>query len=369
MVNNLLRVVAARAVLGVRVAADVVCAGSPPADQVESARLMATLREIPASRSALGGEAGVEGLVKAEAWVESSLRAMGYVPTLEPIRWALPAREWPGQKKGEEGSSSPRVWNNVIVEIPGRELPREVLIIGAHFDAVARSPGADDNGTGTAALMELARVLKDVPMERTVRLVFFNLEEVGLVGSKQNAENLRLRMRRAVPRDAGREGANENPTEQQGETVVGMVSLEMLGFFTDAPNSQRSPIKAIEGVFVPPTVGDFISIVTVAAHQSFSKKLADGMISATTDADGKPGLKVARVDFSPLPAPDMLRSDHAPYLALNIPAVMLTDTANFRNPNYHKPSDMVETIDEDRFTLVVKGLAGAMVEIAGASER
>lgn len=335
----------------------------PPNEKVNGDRLMATLREIPTARSALGDSPSVEGLAKTESWVESSLRAMGYAPTLEPIRWAMPARDWPGQKKEEKAAekkdvttdvASPRVWNNVIVEIPGRELPGEVLIVGAHFDAVARAPGADDNGTGTAALMELARVLKDTPMKRTVRLVFFNLEEVGLVGSKQNAENLRGKIRKA--------GAKE---KSDAPLIVGMVSLEMLGFFTDAPDSQKSPIKAIEGVFVPPTVGDFISIVTIAAHQSFSKQLADGMLAAAGERDGKPGLKVARVDFSPLPMPDMLRSDHAPYLALNIPAVMLTDTANFRNPNYHKPGDTVETIDAERFTQVVRGVAGAIVNIAG----
>ncbi len=374
MVTKLLRVVVGCTVLGLSAEAGVAQVGAPPAERVESARLLATLREIPTARSAMGDEASVEGLVKTEAWVESSLRAMGYVPMLEPIRWAVPARDWPGQKKSEKDHESaegapPRVWNNVIVEIAGRESPGEVLIVGAHFDAVARSPGADDNGTGTAALMELARVLRDVPMKRTVRLVFFNLEEVGLVGSKQNAENLRVKMKKAGAKDAGADGASEKQAGQQRETIVGMVSLEMLGFFTDAPNSQRSPIKAIEGVFAPPTVGDFISIVTVAAHQRFSMRLADGMIAATTGDDGRPGLKVARVDFSPLPAPDMLRSDHAPYLAMNIPAVMLTDTANFRNPNYHKPSDTVKTIDTERFARVVKGLAGAIVEIAGASEK
>jgi len=376
MVTNILRGVVGCGLLSFVTVAGVALAGAPPSERVDGARLMATLREIPTSRSALGDASGVEGLVKTEAWVESSLRAMGYTPTLEPIWWAVPARDWPGQKKEDlaEGAS-PRVWNNVIVEIVGRELPGEVLIVGAHFDAVPRSPGADDNGTGTAALMELALVLRDVPMKRTVRFVFFNLEEVGLVGSRQNAENVRVRREknrkeRADRKEVNSKGTKGTKVENEGdEAIVGMVSLEMLGFFTDAPNSQRSPIKAIEGVFVPPTVGDFISIVTVAAHQRFSKQLADGMISATTDADGNPGLKVTRVDFSPVPMPDMLRSDHAPYLALNIPAVMLTDTANFRNPNYHKPSDTVETIDTERFTLVVKGLAGAVVEIAGASER
>jgi Zn-dependent M28 family amino/carboxypeptidase len=229
------------------------------------------------------------------------------------------------------------VWNNIIIELPGRELPKEVLILSCHFDAAPNAPGADDDGTGVAALLEIARVLRDAPMRRTVRMIFFNLEEVGLKGSIEYVRSGRI---------------------AKDERVTGMVSLEMLGYFSDEPGSQKSPIAKIEGVFDPPTVGDFIGIATIKSYQEFSRRLEREMKSAA------PGLKVVTADFMPIAPPDFLRSDHAPFMLAGMPGVMLTDTSNFRNPNYHKPTDTVETIDEKRFTLVVRGVAGAAHAIA-----
>jgi hypothetical protein len=137
-----------------------------------------------------------------------------------------------------------------------------------------------------------------------------------------------------------------------------MISLEMLGYYSDAPGSQRSPVKAVEGVFEPPTVGNFVGAVTVSAHRAFCRRLASEM------ERGAPGLKVFPFDFLPLPMPDILRSDHAPFMLAGVPAIMLTDTANFRNPNYHKASDTPETIDERRFTLAVRGLCAAVEALA-----
>lgn len=305
---------------------------NPPTEDVASERLIGALRELPERRSAGGDAAHHAGLAEAEEWIARTLRESGYDPTLERIEWSVPTH------------AEPTVWNNIVVEIVGRTRPREVLLVGAHFDAVPMTPGADDNGTGTAALLELARVFKDFPAERTVRFVFFNLEEVGLVGSRQYAAKFRERQ--------------ESAPEGERETIVGMLSLEMLGYFRDDPASQKSPIKEVKGVFTPPTVGDFIALVTTAAHREFNGVLAGAMESAA------PGLKVARLDFMPVAVPDMLRSDHAPFLALGVPAVMVTDTANFRNPNYHKPTDTADTIDTARFTLVVKGLAGAVEKMA-----
>src|SRR5205823_6873781 len=114
---------------------------------------------------------------------------------------------------------------------PGTDLPGEVLIVGGHFDAVPDAPGADDDGSGTAAVLELARVLKGHPVRRTVRLIFFNLEEVGLKGSAEYLRSARPAF------DSGK------------EKLIGMLSLEMLGYFSDAAGSQKSPIPRIEGVF------------------------------------------------------------------------------------------------------------------------
>lgn len=323
--------------LGALAAGAVLWIGEPPA--VSQDRLMQSLRDLPTRRAARGDDEDVRGLRATETLLVDRLKGLGYEPTIEPVRWSVPTHE------------EPRVWNNIFVELKGVEIPGEVLIVGAHFDAVVGAPGADDNGTGVAALLELARVLKDRPLKRTVRLVFFNLEEVGLIGSRAHAAALEPLVRPGT----------DAPPAVGALKVVGMVSLEMLGYFSDVPGSQRSPVKDIPGVFTSPTVGDFIAVVTVKGYQPFSQRLAAEMTK------GAPGLKVLTLDFMPVPMPDMLRSDHAPFMALGVPAVMLTDSANFRNPNYHSARDTVGTLDAERFTAVVRGLAGAVEAIAEAA--
>lgn len=331
----------------------------PPRPDVDRERIMATIRELPASRAALGGPESIAGLDRAEAMLVEKLKALGYEPRTEPVRWTIPARAWPapGAKDAKPGDPAevpahrtpPRAFYNIIADLPGRDLPSEILLIGAHYDAVPGAPGADDNGSGVAALLELARVLKDRPLRRTVRLVFFTLEEVGLEGSRVHARSYLP----PPPREGEAPEATSPPSR-----LIGMVSLESIGFFTDTPDSQRSPIKAIEGVFEPRTVGDFLAAVTVSAHSGFCRRIATEMEKAA------PGLKILPFDILPVPVPDMLRSDHAPFLAAGVPALMLTDTANFRNPNYHRATDTPDTIDADRLTLAVRGLSAAIEAIA-----
>jgi len=157
--------------------------------------------------------------------------------------------------------------------------------------------------------------------------------------------------------DPGKSASAESG-DSPAQEIIGMISLDMLGYFTDAPDSQKSPIKSIPGVFEPPTVGDFIGMVGLSGHHAFNQRLADEMTRAS------PGLKIELIDFLPVPFPDMMRSDHAPFLLAGIPAVMLSDTANFRNPNYHTKNDTIETIDLERFEEAVVGLVGAVRAIA-----
>ena len=181
-------------------------------------------------------------------------------------------------------------------------------------------------------------------MRRTVRLCLFNLEELGMVGSFYHVAQM---VQARADEDDG------------SERVVGMICLDMLGYFTDEPGSQTSPIKAIPGVFEPPTVGDFIAVVGLLGHHRFNQSVVDAMVEAS------PGAKVWLADFSPIPLPDMMRSDHAAFLLAGVAAVMVTDTANFRNPHYHTGTDAVGTLDAARFTAVVRGLVGAVYALAG----
>lgn len=321
-----------------------------PVDEVDQERLMATLRELPPNRSAWGPDANREALLKTEEWVLSSLKAIGYEVTEHPFEAPIPQKRWKvgaAEVPAGEAPVQPETLKtrNFSIDIRGTSQPREVLLVGAHFDSVDGTPGADDNGTGTAALMELARVLKDEKPERTIRLVFFTMEEQGLIGAKHYVTDWKATNKG--------EGA---------ERIVGMMSLEMLGFFRDEADSQKTPpgLDKLAAGLALPTVGNFIAITGLAKHQHFSGPLADAMTA------GAPGLVVFRADFFPFAIPDLYRSDHAPFMMADIPAVMITDTSNYRNPNYHKETDTPETVDAPRFTLTVKGVAAAILELSKA---
>jgi Zn-dependent M28 family amino/carboxypeptidase len=321
----------------------VACLAQPaPQDMVDPDLLMGFIDALPVQRAAAGDEEHREGLRRAEALIESRLRELGLEAERQAFAWA---------PRGSTPAGQEPVWHNLTVTLggdAGAEAAREWVVVGAHFDAVPGSPGADDNASGAAALLELARVLQGRAYRRTLKLVFFNAEEVGLVGS-----------RRWIVEHA--------PVDRRDEVrVVAMLSLEMLGYFSDEPGGQRSPLPAIPGAFEPPTVGDFIALASTASHAGLVERIEASMRRAA------PGLKVfsaARVvpDF-PLTPRDILRSDHGAFLMAGLPGVMVTDTADFRNPHYHQPTDTIDTLDVERFTLLVRGLAGAVHELAGPVE-
>jgi aminopeptidase YwaD len=317
---------------GTLAAAPIVTAGSASAARVEQKRLMATIAELPTKRSARSDKEHLDGLYKTQELLVKRLKELGYKPELNEVDYL-----------GSEHDAS-RPLYSVIVEIAGRAKieagkPRDVVIVGAHFDAVPAAPGADDNGSGVAALLEIARVLKDEPMERTLRLCFFNLEEQGMVGSSKYALEVGDRIR------------------EKKEKITLMVSLDMLGYYRTEKGSQKTFIPEATG-FKSPKEGDFIAVVTTLKHRPVCQEFTKQMRLACPEA------KVVSVDFLPA-LTELLRSDHAPFLGMGIPAMLVTDTAEYRSPHYHKPTDAVETIDAERFTLTVRALVGALEEAAG----
>jgi hypothetical protein len=322
----------------------VILIAHPP--EVSQEGLLAHLKAIPAPRSLLGGPQERENLLKTEDFIQKTLAELNYSVVDEPFTYPIRPRRWgPAQtlQPDEISTDAPgkdeeslRV-RNLIVEIPGRTFPSEVLLVGAHMDGFEHAGAADDNGTGVAALLEVARVLKDEPMERTVRLVFFTLEENGLVGSRHH-----LKKWQAAQQQANAEGKPE-------ESIVLMVSLEMLGCFTDEPNSQRSPLPPIKGVFEPPTTGNFLAVVSIKPYQDLSSRWG------TLMAEGSDALPIMNADFFPVAIPQIMRSDHAHFILAGIPALMVTDTADFRTARYHTSDDVVEHLDMQRFTRAVKG--------------
>ncbi|MGF1536301.1 MAG: M28 family peptidase [Elainellaceae cyanobacterium] len=190
------------------------------------------------------------------------------------------------------------------------------LVLGAHYDTVQYSPGVDDNATGVIAAIETARILGPLSLPQPLTLVFFDLEEAGLWGSQAFVA--------AYP------------------DVAGAVILEMLGFRCTQPGCQRYPA----GIPAPPqTTGTFLAAVGDRAHPLLVEGFAPDPRQPSTYISGPlPVFTLTVPTLGPL-APDLLRSDHVPFWRAGIGAVMLTDTAEFRNPHYHQPSDEVSTID------------------------
>lgn len=222
---------------------------------------------------------------------------------------------------------------NLIVTLPANGDDAPILIIGAHYDTVPRSPGADDNASGVAALLELARSFHSLygktPIE--IRMVFYANEEppyfkTGAMGSYTHAQSI------------------ENP-----ERVIGMISLESVGYFSDAAGSQNYPFPL--SVRYPQT-GNFIALVGDTSSRTFVRE---------TIAEFRNHARIPSVGGT---APSMIQgidwSDHWGYSQRGIPAIMVTDTAPFRNPHYHRKTDTPDTLDFDRLALVVEGLDRAL---------
>lgn len=339
---------------------------APPAwHTITADSLMAIIRALPAQRSGGGrpivpegtkppalDDAHRQGLVDTQWMLARKAIDLGYEVRLEPV---------PHSRRGEQ-----RTWPyaNVVLELPGwGELADEIIIVGAHFDAVPGTFGADDNATGVAAALEIARVLKDPAFSRTSprRTVFFSLftlEEAGLIGASRHVDYLTLR--RLIPTMDAPPEAKERIAA--GPRVVMMLSLEMLGFYSTEPGSQRNPLAMLPGA-PNLTVGDFIALCTHSTHAPINARLERAMLAA------EPLVRTARIDQFPSPKvpifpPDLLRSDHGPFLAAGVPGIMVTDTANFRNPHYHTPGDTPETLNAPLYERTVRALAGAIWNIA-----
>ena len=234
---------------------------------------------------------------------------------------------------------------NIIGDLYGKTEKEKVIIIDGHYDSIDHSPGADDNATAVAGVLEAARILSNYGFEKTLRFIGFDLEEEGLVGSSGYVVN-------GIP---------------AYETVEGVINLEMIGYYDNTPNSQTFP-PAFANIF--PDVqalleadsfrGNFITNVSLAPMTAI------GDAFHATANTYVPDLKVIDIkNPSGLLIPDLWRSDHAPFWGANLPALMITDGANFRNPNYHSLADTKETLDIDFFTNVVKAAVGTMAELAG----
>jgi Zn-dependent M28 family amino/carboxypeptidase len=229
-------------------------------------------------------------------------------------------------------------YHNIIAERTGNSLPETLLIVGAHYDSVSTTPGADDNASGVAGLLGLARALAALPLKRTVRFVAFALEEWPVYRSSNMASYHYAKS-----------------LKEKNEHVEGMICLEMIGYFCDREACQRYPFPFMNRIF--PKYGNFISMVGNMRSKSFTERVAK-FFRQGTDLPlvtlNAPAIVIG-IDFS----------DHWSFGKFGYQALMVTDTAFYRNPHYHAPTDLPTTLDYARMSSVVEGLTAAIGEWGG----
>jgi Zn-dependent M28 family amino/carboxypeptidase len=229
---------------------------------------------------------------------------------------------------------------NVIGELRGTQDARdEILVVGAHYDTVANTPGADDNASGVAGLLELAGLFAADPPPVTMRFVAFSLEEpptfmTSRMGSHVYAEELHRR----------------------GEKILGMISLEMLGYYS-GEGLQTYPASLFRLFY--PSRGDFIAFVGNIASRRFTESVRDAFKAVSAfPVETLHGISIIPgVDFS----------DHRSFWQFGFPAFMVPDTAFYRNPNYHDPGDTAETLDYEKITELILGLHQALRRVASSA--
>ena len=232
--------------------------------------------------------------------------------------------------------------HNLAVEVKGATRPGEIVVVGAHYDSFGDLPAADDNASGVAATLALARAFAGAgagrPPDRTLRFVLFANEEppffqTDLMGSRVYARRCR----------------------QRGEAIAAMLSLETIGYYSDAPGSQKYPPPV--GLLYPPT-GDFIGFIgNVASRRLVRAAVGSFRRHARFPSEGAalPGF-ITGVGWS----------DHWAFWQEGYQGVMVTDTAPFRYPYYHTRHDTPDKLDYDRMARVVDGLRGVVADLASA---
>lgn len=227
----------------------------------------------------------------------------------------------------QEYEAAGKTYRNIIARFGPED--GALLVIGAHYDSFDATPGADDNASGVAGLIELARLLAREPQRRAIELVAYTLEEppffrTGDMGSARHAHRLR----------------------EQGRAVDLMVSLEMIGYFSNKPGSQAYPLPGLRHIYSDR--GDFIALAGGLTGFRQMRRVKALMRGATP-------LRVLSLN-APAAVPGIDLSDHRCYWAVGYPAIMVTDTSFFRNPHYHLLGDTWNTLDYARMAQVVQAM-------------
>ncbi|WP_373539084.1 M28 family peptidase [Chamaesiphon sp.] len=239
--------------------------------------------------------------------------------------------------RAQQYTVAERTYSNLEVEIPGSSLAEQILVVGGHYDSAFTSPGADDNATGAAAVLALAREFVGTKPLRTLRFVEFTNEEPPFfctqnMGSFRYAQN----------------------AKQRGDKIVGMFSLETLGYFTNTANTQKYPPLLS---FLYPDRGDFISFIS----DIDSRELLRNTIRSFRAQTKFPSEGAAMPNF----IQGVGGSDHWSFWQQGYQALMITDTATFRYPFYHTAADTADKIDFEQLSRVTHGIGNVIRDFVG----
>jgi hypothetical protein len=230
-----------------------------------------------------------------------------------------------------------KTFSNLEVEIPGSSLADQILVIGGHYDTAFTSPGANDNGTGAAAVLALAREFVGTKPLRTLRFIEFTNEESPFFGTK-NMGSL----------------VSAQTAKERGDKIVGMFSLETLGYFTDKPNTQKYPPPLS---FLYPNQGNFVGFVSdINSRELLRNTMRSFRAQAKFPSEGA---------ALPSTIEGVGWSDHWSFWQQGYQAVMITDTATFRYPHYHTDNDTVDKIDFEKLARVTDGISKVIRDFVG----
>jgi len=273
----------------------------------------AHIAQIEGARHALGTQAERTKLGEVAGYVHTQLDALGLSVQEDPVTYS--------------GATFP----NVIGTLQGTVCPGVSFVVGAHYDSVGGTPGADDNASGVAAMLEIARLLSVQSFQPSIQFVSFSFEEDGLIGSRQMAV------------EAG----------AAGRDIAGVLVLDMIGYTCDEPGCQTYP-PGVSG----PDVGNFISVVGNTASAPLLQTFTEASASAV------PALPVSPLEVPGNGGSTTRGSDHAPFWDQGYAALLVIETVYLRNPNYHHPSDTLSTLDLSFAADVANATLAALVAAA-----
>lgn len=252
---------------------------------------------------------------RTRTYLTKTLQQLGWKPELQPFASGI----------------------NIFAQRQGTNPTAGSILVAAHYDTVSVSPGADDNASGVAVVLEVARLLGSRPTPRTLQLAFFDREELGLMGSRAFvADKAKL------------------------QNLHGVIVIDMVGFACHTAGCQKYP----QGLpIVPPSdKGDFLAVVGDMEHAPLLDAFQPGQLNL-------PPVLTLPVPLKGMLMPDTLRSDHAPFWYQGVGAVLLTDTANLRTPHYHQPSDTPATLERSFFTGAAQIVINATTKLLDSVER